>query len=256
MQRGGTPLVEPLRFAYSHLLVDSKYINSPDNLLKIQKYFGDQLPVSLPSGKTDSTKAARTQAERSALSDRAMLDAAVDLILERGTEKTTLQAIGEKAGYSRGLATYRFGSKAGLYDEVCKAISRRWLTYLNHGVGSATGVEAMCAALDAFFEFLSDSPREARVLHILYAGAASPVSKYRDTSRAIHQRQQNDVAAWVRAGIAEGRIRPDVDAKSVAAQYIAYISGMTYLWVIDPDAVDYRRANDDMKKHLQRSLLA
>ena len=58
-----------------------------------------------------------TQAERTAISDRAMLDAAIELVLEHGTEKTTLAMIGEKAGYSRGLATYRFGSKAGLYDE-------------------------------------------------------------------------------------------------------------------------------------------
>ena len=62
----------------------------------------------------------RTQAERTAISDKAMLDAAIELILEHGTDKTTLAAIGEKAGYSRGLATYRFGSKAGLYDEVTR----------------------------------------------------------------------------------------------------------------------------------------
>jgi len=63
----------------------------------------------------------RTQAERTAISDRAMLDAAIDLILEHGTDKTTLAAIGEKAGYSRGLATYRFGSKAGWVGSItCK----------------------------------------------------------------------------------------------------------------------------------------
>jgi AcrR family transcriptional regulator len=200
--------------------------------------------------------AARTQAERSAQSDRAMLAAAVDLILERGTEKTTLAAIGERAGYSRGLATYRFGSKAGLFDAVCKSISRRWLTYLRDGAAEQTGIDAMCAALDAFFHFLSDSPREAQVLHILFCGAASPTAEYRETSRTIHQRQQDDVVAWVQKGIDEGDIRADIDPRSVAAQYIAYISGMTYLWVIAPESVDFAKANEDMKVHLRRSLLA
>ncbi len=46
-----------------------------------------------------------TQAERTAISDKAMIDACIELILEHGTDKTTLQAIGEKAGYSLGLAT-------------------------------------------------------------------------------------------------------------------------------------------------------
>ena len=133
-----------------------------------------------------------TQAERTAISDKAMLNAAVELILERGTDKTTLQAIGEKAGYSRGLATYRFGSKAGLFDEVCKAISRRWLDYLQEDVGERIGIEAMCAALDSFFQFVSDFPQEARVLQILYCGAGSPKSEYRQTSVSIHQRQQDD----------------------------------------------------------------
>lgn len=200
------------------------------------------------------TSQALTQAERTAISDRAMLDAAIDLILEHGIEKTTLQSIGEKAGYSRGLATYRFGSKAGLLDEVCKSISRRWLDYLNERVGNQVGIDAMCTALDSFFEFLSEHPSDAQVLQILYGGAASPKSEFRETSASIHQRQMDDVAEWVAAGVSDGSIRHGVDPMSVAAQYIAYISGMTYLWLINPSSVDFRKANDDMKTHLRLSL--
>jgi hypothetical protein len=63
-----------------------------------------------------------------------------------------------------------------------------------------------------------------------------------------------DVAQWVAAGVKTGSIRKDVDPKSVATQYIAYISGMTYLWLINPSSVDFRKANDDMKTHLRLSL--
>lgn len=195
-----------------------------------------------------------TQAERTALSDRAMLDAAMELLLEHGLEKTTLAAIGERAGYSRGLASYRYGSKAGLFDELCKSISRHWLDYLTAQVGTQSGIPAMCTALDSFFAFISEFPREAQVLQILYGGAASPTAEYRQTSVNIHQRQLDDVAEWVQAGIADGSVRDDIDAASVAAQYIAYISGMTYLWLINPASVDFRKANDDMKTHLRRSL--
>lgn len=206
--------------------------------------------------KAPSSSRTLTQAERTAISDRAMLDAAVELILEHGTDKTTLAAIGEKAGYSRGLATYRFGSKAGLFDEVCKSISRRWLDYLNEGVGDEFGVDAMCAALDAYFRFVSDMPREARVLQILYCAAASPKSEYQETSVNLHQRQRDDVAEWIRRGIEDGSVRNDVSPESAAAQYIAYISGMTYLWLIHPTSIDFHKANEDMKKHLKLSLKA
>lgn len=197
-----------------------------------------------------------TQAERTAASDRAMIDAAKALLLERGVEKTTLAAIGERAGYSRGLASYRFGTKAGLFDAVCRSISRRWLDFLAARVGEASGIDAMCTALDSFFEFITEYPRDAQVLQILYGAAASPDARYRRTSADIHKRQMDDVADWVRSGIADGSIRDDADPDSIAAQYIAYISGMTYLWLINPAAVNFRRANDDMKIHLRRSLRA
>ena len=51
-----------------------------------------------------------TQVERKEISDAKMLEAAVDLIVERGAGLVTLKDVGEKAGYSRGLAGYRFES--------------------------------------------------------------------------------------------------------------------------------------------------
>ncbi len=210
--------------------------------------------MTVDAKRASSPTTSKTQAERTAISDRAMIEAAKDLLLEHGLEKTTLAAIGERAGYSRGLASYRFGTKAGLFDEVCKSISRRWLDYLTERVGRQHGIPAMCTALDSFFSFITEHPRDAQVLQILYGGAASPAAEYRSTSINIHQRQLDDVANWVRAGIGDGSIRSDIDPGSVAAQYIAYISGMTYLWLINPGSVDFGKANDDMKTHLRRSL--
>ncbi len=197
-----------------------------------------------------------TQAERSALSDKAMLDAAIDLVLEHGTEKTTLAMIGEKAGYSRGLATYRFGSKAGLYDALCKSISHKWVDYLKRGVGGKVDIDAMCAALDTIFTFVEESPKEGRVLQILHCASASPSSEFPHTSVAIHRRQLSDVAEWVRAGQSSGAVRDDVEPAQVAAQYVAYITGMTYLWLISPGTFDFLSANAEMKRYLRVSLAA
>lgn len=197
-----------------------------------------------------------TQAERTAISDKAMLDAAMDLVLEHGTDRTTLAMIGEKAGYSRGLATYRFGSKGGLYDALCKSISRHWLEYLKRGVGDKVGIDAMCAALDTIYRFEQESPKEARALQILYSGAASPSAEFQETAVGIRRRQKSDVADWVREGQDSGQIRDEIDADEVAAQYVAYISGMTYLWMMSPDTFDFSVANEVMKRHLRESLTA
>ena len=195
-----------------------------------------------------------TQAERTAISDRAMLDAAIDLVLEFGTEKTTLAMIGERAGYSRGLATYRFGSKAGLFDTLCKAIGRNWLEYLKRGTEGKTGIEAMCDALDTVYQWVTDSPNEARVLQILHCGSASPGSEFQETSIGIHRRQLSDVMQWIEAGKEDGQIRRDADAGAVAAEYVAYTSGMSYLWLLSAETFDFENANKAMKHYLSTTL--
>src|ERR1700753_1547891 len=68
----------------------------------------------------------RTQGERVAESDRKMFAAALRLIGERGYRGTSLAAIGEEAGDSRGLVHERFGSKAGLLWALVKQLLRAW----------------------------------------------------------------------------------------------------------------------------------
>jgi AcrR family transcriptional regulator len=72
-----------------------------------------------------------TQAERTALSDQKMFEMAIELVNERGTAKTTLKDIGEGAGYSRGLASYRFGSKDGLWMELFARFDEIWKAHLS-----------------------------------------------------------------------------------------------------------------------------
>ena len=57
-----------------------------------------------------STSARLTQAERTEISDNRMLEAAVELIVDRGPAATSLKEVGLKAGYSRGLAGRLGGS--------------------------------------------------------------------------------------------------------------------------------------------------
>ena len=95
-----------------------------------------------------------TQAERTALSDRRMFDAAISLINERGTQKTTLKDIGEIAGYSRGLANYRFGSKDGLMLELFARFDTRWKEHLGSYIKKQTRIKAVLAAADALRDFL------------------------------------------------------------------------------------------------------
>src|SRR6056297_1975143 len=109
----------------------------------------------------------RTQAERTALSDTRMFDAAIKLISEHGTERTTLKEIGELAGYSRGLAHSRFGSKEGFLGQLFTRFDGRWKAHINDYVGDKSGIEAVLAALRAVREFLIAEPSYMRAMYIL-----------------------------------------------------------------------------------------
>ena len=91
-----------------------------------------------------------TQEERSAISDQRMFNAAMNLIGVQGAYKTTLKDICEAAGYSRGLANYRFGSKDAFFGELIEHFNKAWVRALRTNVGDARGRKAIHLALDAF----------------------------------------------------------------------------------------------------------
>jgi AcrR family transcriptional regulator len=200
-------------------------------------------------GATAEASRPRTQAERTAESDARMLEAAIRLINERGTEKTTLKEVGELAGYSRGLAGYRFGSKGGLFAFVVKSIGEEWLRELTRVTEGRSGLEALTAAADAHRRFCVEAPDHVRAFYILWFESIGPGSGYRDVIAAIHERRQRDVVAWIRGGIEAGTIDPGVDPESVAAQFCAAIIGIVYQWLLAPeDLARVQRLYDDLNR--------
>ena len=119
-----------------------------------------------------------TQVERKEISDAKMLEAAIDLIVERGTDQATLKDVGERAGFSRGLAGYRFGNKAGLFDFVLRSVGDEWLGELTAVTRGKYGYEAMAAALDAHIAFCEEAPKHVEAFYRLWFESLSPNSPF------------------------------------------------------------------------------
>lgn len=176
----------------------------------------------------------RTQAERSALSDMRMTEAAIALIAERGVGGTTLAAIGERAGYSRGLATQRFGSKAGLLRHVLKHVSREWLRRLEQSVGGQVGQAALDATITTQLEFIREAPNDVRAMYLLWFQSIDPAAEYRPNVAEVHRQQRETVTAWLEQGRARGRVGAGVDARHVADHFCAAVSGIVFHWLVNP----------------------
>lgn len=179
-----------------------------------------------------------TQAERTALSDARMLEAAKELIAEHGTHNTTLREVGEKAGYSRGLASNRFGSKEGLFSQLVRDFNRRWAEELRNTVGSSTGLPAFSAALDAVEYFLLNRSDEMKALYILWFESMSSHDEVRQRLARNHTAYRRDAERWVREGISQGKIRNTIDPQCFAVEFASLIFGLIYQWLVDPEHID------------------
>lgn len=179
-----------------------------------------------------------TQTERTALSDNRMLEVAINLIVERGTGKTTLKEVGELAGYSRGLAGYRFGSKEGLFNFVVHAISEEWLHELTKATEGKQGIDAIHSATDAHYRFCCVAPAHVRAFYILWFESITPGSETKDVIFGVHRRRQRDVKKWIITAINMGDVDPSVDANNAAAQYCSALIGIVYQWLLNPDSMD------------------
>ena len=206
-----------------------------------------------PSPTPRNTDPSLTQAERTARAEAGMIEAAIDLLNTVGIQGTTLVAIGDKAGYSRGLVSHHFGSKAGLFRAVLKRITANWTADLHSALGDRTGIAAISAAIDAHLAHVLRHPEYIRAQNILWGAALDPSSEFKPNVAEFMQIQRESVAAWVRGGQEKGEILPEINPKRIAEQYYGGLIGINSQWLVSPD-FDLKSAYTDFERNLERLL--
>jgi AcrR family transcriptional regulator len=194
----------------------------------------------------------RRQAERTRLSDRRLKAAAVGLIVERGVAGATLAAIGERAGYSRGLTTYRFGSKAGLLSYVHDTVATDWIARVKAAVGRRVGVAALLRVVDALHGFITDAPNDIRAMYLLRYGSIDVGTHYRTNVAKVHRAQHRDVQRWIEQGQDQCSIDRSVNSAQAAELFCATLDGLLYRWLVDPE-VPIDRLHAQFKREVRRS---
>ena len=212
------------------------------------------MPPAPPTAPTNSDQPL-TQAERTARAADSMMEAAIELLNTVGIQGTTLVAIGEKSGYSRGLVTHHFGSKAGLFRAVLKRITAAWTADLMSSLDGETGLRAITAAIDAHLAHVLRHPDYIRAQNILWGAALDPSSEFKPNVAEFMRIQRESVAGWVRGGQETGEIPAEVNPKRIAEQYYGGLIGINSQWLVSPD-FDLRAAYEDFERNLVRLLSA
>ncbi len=192
----------------------------------------------------------KTQAERTETSDRKMLDATVKLIVERGPAATSLKDVGLVAGYSRGLAGHRFGTKDGLFAYVLRDVGERWLAHLMDATDGKTGIVALHKALDEHYQFCIDAPHHVRTFYTLWFESINAGSDLSEIIGNIHRRRHLDVRGWI---VDDPQVPSSVkeQADAIAGQFCASVIGIVYYWLANPDDL---AGTGELHSNLKRSM--
>jgi AcrR family transcriptional regulator len=197
----------------------------------------------------------RTQEERSASSERGLLSAALELIAERGFRASSLQAIGEQAGYSRGLVSHRFGSKEGLLRQLATRMLDRWTTEVRGpAVGKRVGVQALAAVAGVHRKAIEQTPNGVRALYMLLFESLIDMPDLRKEMARLDRQLREGTERSIRAGVKAGTVRADIDAPAQAALFLAALRGITLQWLIDPNGLDLERVYGELEASLARGL--
>ncbi|EYF07496.1 Transcriptional regulator, TetR family [Chondromyces apiculatus DSM 436] len=179
----------------------------------------------------------------------------MSLLVEQGIAGTTLASIGERSGYSRGLVTHRFGSKAGLLTHVHDSVAAEWLRRVEALVGDATGIAALQRVTDALYEFIRDQPEELRAMYLLRYASIDPSAEYRANVAKVNKAHIRALKRWIEQGKAAGSVAAEVDARLAAELFASVVDGLLYRWLVNPD-IPIKELHELLRQHLARSLKA
>jgi AcrR family transcriptional regulator len=181
-----------------------------------------------------STAPRRTQAERRQASERNLLEAAAALIAEQGVAAATLERVGARAGYSRGLATQKFGSKQGLIEALIAALQVRLdAKMVDRHADTMPGLPAILAFTDIFLADL-ESDTELRAYFMLLASTVADGGPSRALFAASHDAVRVQLAALVVRGQADGTVRAGVVPDHAATLVGSLLLGLSVQSLVEP----------------------
>jgi AcrR family transcriptional regulator len=186
----------------------------------------------------------RTQAERRNRSEETLLDAAAELIAERGVERASLASIGGRAGVSRGLPTHHFGSKDALVarlahraQERISAAMRAKLERQSRRLEELTGLDIVYLTVDSYLELFEKPTAYQRALLVMW-GSTFPALSSVEGMVDAERRSYDGLSEVIVSGQRDGSIRPEIDPTAAAVLLLGMIRGVAALILTDSAITD------------------
>lgn len=193
----------------------------------------------------------RTQAERRAESENRLLAAAAEIIASEGYTAATLERVGERAGFSRGLASRKYGSKDGLIEAVIWRVSAHVHEQVDLAIdGFDDPLDQLLRLFDTFVALvLTDT--SVRAYFVLFSAMIANRLDTRPVFDEVQRRFGERVAALIAEAQAAGSI-----PRTVPAEHAAFMVGCLLAGISIETAIDYGAGDETDPTALRRDLTA
>jgi AcrR family transcriptional regulator len=175
-----------------------------------------------------------TQPQRVETSARRLIEAAAELITEKGWEATTAAEIGRRAGYSRAMVHARYGGKDAILDTLFRTTYEARLD--TRPADDVDGLRQALGHFDRIIELYVEDRAFVRAVFVLTFEAVKSTSPIRGRMRAWLSSGVETVEAGLRAGIRDGSVRPDVDVVAATTDISTSGLGLAYHWIVFDDS--------------------
>lgn len=177
-----------------------------------------------------ATPVRRTQEERSASTRAALLDAAIDCLVEHGYEGTTTGRVCERAGLSRGAHLHHFGTRPALVAAALEQLALRRGEEIRREVAALpAGDERIEQALDAIWGWFAGPLFQASVD---LAAAARTDEELRASLAPIERRLSHETLRCCRAMLAADAEDPSRD--QLIQLTLGTVRGLALLPILQP----------------------
>jgi len=175
--------------------------------------------------RTDDT----TAHPRSASLDR-LLEAAVELLAERGYAGATVDDIVERAGVAKGTVYYHFRSKSELVSTLLDDGLRRLATSFRTEIeGAEDGFAALRALVHAELTYIE---RYQAFSKLVMSEMWRADRDWRDSLRTLRDEYGEVFASVLRRGVSEGAFRADLDVRAAASTIFGMIATAALDWLV------------------------
>lgn len=186
----------------------------------------------------------RKTKEEAAATRQALLDAALIVFSQKGYTAASLEDIAEQAGLTRGAIYWHFHSKAELYNtlalEVDTSIEGMVRRVRSEG---GTFLETSRRLMIGLLEYLEEDEHYRAVQELMmFKSEITPELEegMRMKVAAMHAAEESIAAAFRQHGLPSGEVRTDLDPVLAARALLAYVNGISLIWLLDQQAFSLR----------------